>query len=280
MMKELNKLMKRPALYDTGISEYTWIWTDEHISKGMLDAHLQPNWDAATRQQTHVQEVVKWIGTIAPAKTYPALLDLGCGPGIYTELFHDMGYQVTGIDVSKRSIEYAEDSAKKKNLSITYLLQDYLKLDFVGQFDLITLIYYDFGALSVEHREILLGNIYSALKPGGLLIFDVYTPQHLADRVESSSWEYAEHGGFYSPIPYLNLNSFFLYEENRTFCDRNIIITEQGVQSVHIWQHTFTKEELEIDARRAGFDKFEVYGNMAGLEYSMDGKEMCIVAQK
>ena len=280
MFNELTALVKRPALYEKGTSEYTWIWTDEHISKGMLEAHLHPNWDAATRPHKYVQEIAEWIASIAPANQYPVLLDLGCGPGIYAELFHEEGYSVTGVDLSKRSLAYAEDSAKKKNLPITYYLQDYLTLDFAEQFDLVTLIYYDFGVLSANNRAKLLANIYTALKPGGLLIFDAYTPQYLSGREESTSWEYANNGGFFSPQPHVCLNSFFLYEGNHTFCDRHIIITERGIHSVNLWQHTFTKEELAQDLSVTGFCIKNIYGNMTGAEYSVNGKEMCIVAQK
>ena len=142
------------------------------------------------------------------------------------------------------------------------------------------MIYYDFGVLSTKIRETLLANIYTALKPGGLFIFDVNTPQHLFDCEENTSWEYANNGGFFSPQPHLCLNSFFLYEEKRTFCDRRIIITEQGIHSVNLWQHTFTKDELAKDLSLAGFGIKNIYGNMAGAEYSVNGKEMCIVAQK
>jgi len=273
-------LMKRPELYEKGTSEYTWIWTDEHISKGMLEAHLHPDWDAATRPHAYVKEIVRWIGSIAPAGKYSALLDLGCGPGIYAELFHEEGYRVTGVDLSKRSLAYAEAEALKKELPITYCLKDYLALDYVEHFDLITLIYYDFGVLSPQNREKLLRNIHSALKPGGLLVFDVFTPQHTASREENTSWDYAESGGFFSHKPHLNLKSFFLYEEKRTFCERHIIITEQEIHSVNIWQHTFTKDELTNDLSSAGFGIKNIYGNMAGAEYSANGKEMCIVAQK
>ena len=55
------------------------------------------------------------------------LLDLGCGPGIYAELFYQYGYQVTGIDLSKRSISYAQASAKQKGFDIIYLRSDYTK---------------------------------------------------------------------------------------------------------------------------------------------------------
>ena len=278
MFNELTALMRKPALFEKGEAEYSTIWTDEHISKGMLEAHLNPDWDAATRNHVTVQQAVKWIGSVAPATKYPTLLDLGCGPGIYAELFHKEGYQVTGVDLSERSITYAQNQAKEKSLPITYLLCDYLSLDFVERFDIITLIYHDFAVLCKQDRGKLLNKIRIALKPGGLFIFDVNTPLHLADSEESTSWTYENGGGFFNSNPHVLLNSTFLYEEKRTKCEQHIIITEQGAKSVNLWQHTFTKEDLANELNDAGFGVKGFYGNITGETFSDEGKEMCIIA--
>lgn len=59
MNKELlNFLKKRPELYEQNVSK---LWDDEHISKGMLEAHLNPDLDAATRNYKFVDKSVKWI---------------------------------------------------------------------------------------------------------------------------------------------------------------------------------------------------------------------------
>ena len=82
----------------------------------MLKAHLNENQESATRKLDFVKKSVAWINTVLPNHHYNNLLDLGCGPGIYAELFYQYGYQVTGIDLSKRSISYAQASAKQKDL--------------------------------------------------------------------------------------------------------------------------------------------------------------------
>jgi len=280
MFAQLQALLGKPALYENSENCTAKLWCDEHISKGMLEAHLNPDWNAATRPHATVGENVKWIGFVAPADKYPALLDLGCGPGIYTELFHEAGYQVTGMDFSKRSINYARNSAREKGLPITYHYRDYLTLDFEEQFDLITLINYDFGVLCTEDRAKLLTKIHAALRPNGLLIFDVFTPHHLSGREESSSWEYNRNGGFSSPKPHLSLNSYFLYEEGRTSCSRHIIITEHEITPLYIWEHRFTADDLTQDLNAAGLSVKHFYGNMLGADCREDGNEICIVAQK
>lgn len=126
----------------------------------MLESHLEPNGDAATRKHAFVRESVQWIAKIVPVEKYRTLLDLGCGSGIYAELFHEVGYCVIGADFSERSIHYARNSAQEKNLPITYHLCDYLTLDFTEQFDIVTLINYDFGLLSTENRAKLLKKFF------------------------------------------------------------------------------------------------------------------------
>jgi hypothetical protein len=46
MFSEIQKYAIKPELYAPSTSNF---WNDEHISKGMLEAHLNPSWDAASR---------------------------------------------------------------------------------------------------------------------------------------------------------------------------------------------------------------------------------------
>ena len=276
MFAQLKTMTEKPTLYEQGTAE---LWTDEHTSKGMLEAHLHPDVDAATRNHATVKENVDWISTVAPVETYRHLLDLGCGPGIYAEEFHKAGYQVTGIDISRRSIEYAQNSAKAGGLPITYHHQNFLAMDFKEEFDIATLIYYDFCTLTPEARAKTLRNIYAALKPAGLLIVEVHTPQQFFGQKEHKHWEYAE-SGFFCAKPHLSLTSFYRYDEQNTILNQYIIATEDDVRSINVWHHTFTKDEFTQDLSVAGFNVKDIFGNMTGAGYDKGGKEMCVVAQK
>ena len=276
MFAQLMTMMNKPALYEKGSME---LWTDDHISKGMLEAHLNPDMDGATRKHTTVQEIVKWISEVAPSNKYHNLLDLGCGPGIYAEEFCKAGYSVTGIDFSQRSISHAEKSACKNNLPITYHQGDYLQMDFIEKFDIVTLIYCEFGAISTDDRTNLLKKIHSALKPNGLLIFDVFSPHHYTGIDEYKNWEYAENG-FFSNEPHLCLHSLYRYDEHKTFCKQHIIITERSIRHINVWEHTFTKSELSHDLSSAGLSAKDFYGGISGTDYCENGKEICVIAQK
>jgi len=47
-------------------------------------------------------------------------LDVGCGGGLLTEELAEMGFAVTGIDPSARSLEFARAHAAEKGLTIGY----------------------------------------------------------------------------------------------------------------------------------------------------------------
>ncbi len=58
MFNKLKKYTTKPKLYAPSTKKF---WDDEHISKGMLEAHLNPNWDVATRKPEFLDKSVNWI---------------------------------------------------------------------------------------------------------------------------------------------------------------------------------------------------------------------------
>jgi 2-polyprenyl-6-hydroxyphenyl methylase / 3-demethylubiquinone-9 3-methyltransferase len=98
------------------------------------------------------------------------LLDLGCGGGVLTEEFASMGCQVTGIDISPRSIEIARRHAARAGLSIEYHVGSATQLPFDSE---------SYDAVSccdvLEHIhawEDVIAEAGRVLKPGGLFFFD------------------------------------------------------------------------------------------------------------
>jgi len=276
VLNEISKYLLKPKLYTPGTDS---IWNDEYISEIMLDIHLDPDNDASTRKHEFVNKSVEWITNIAPPTLYKFLLDLGCGPGIYAERFNIAGYNVTGIDFSERSIRYAEVQAALDKSDIEYHCQNYLEMDFTEKFDIVTLIYCDYAVLSLDDRIALLSKIYKALKPGGKFIFDVFT--HKMRRPESQSWYYSEREGFFSAKPHICLDAVYQYDdEDKTQLWQNVIITAQSVHCYKIWDHFFNKDEIIKEVKPAGFSAYEIYGDIAGKEYSSTGETICCVFTK
>ena len=72
MFNELRKYLKKPELYAPSAGIF---WDDEHISKGMLVAHLAPHRNASTRSHDFFVKSVEWITSIAPPIKLQQLLD-------------------------------------------------------------------------------------------------------------------------------------------------------------------------------------------------------------
>lgn len=276
IFNELKKYTTRPKLYAPSTNKF---WDDAHISKGLLKAHLDPNWDAATRKPEFLDKSVNWTSKIAPPSQYKYLLDLGCGPGLYAERFSTAGYFVTGVDFSKRSIAYAKERMLLNKSNIEYLYQDYLTIDYIEQFDVITLIYCDYPALSITDRLNLLRKVYKALKPGGKFIFDVFTPKMRKE--EGHSWQYSEEGGFWSEKPHVCLEAVYQYDDDdQTELRQSIVITDETVHCYNIWDHFFTKEALLSEIQPICFKACDLSGDIAGKEFSNTGETICGVITK
>lgn len=271
--KLIDALKTEPAAYETtGIA----FWDDEHVSKSMLQAHLSPLADGASRKHAFMEASVNWIATLPlPGQ---ALLDLGCGPGLYAQLFAEKGFCVTGIDFSKRSIEYAKQAALGEGKNIRYLYQNYMEIDYTNAFDAVTLIYCDFGVLPPQSRKQLLGKIYAALKPNGLFIVDAWTPAQYLDFEDNMQTTY-EDTGFWREEPYICIQKNKRYE-NQVFLEQYTIVTKENCETYNNWNHAFTPDELEADLQQAGFTMEGLYGNVAGPPFNDKSTSLCAVGKK
>ena len=258
---ETNKIIKhavKPALYEKGTAV---MWTDEHISKQLLEIHLHPDIDLASRKKATIEKTINWIFTQVEAKELK-ILDLGCGPGLYTQQIAQKGHKVTGVDFSKNSIDYAKKQAKVNKLEIEYIKKNYLDLDLPeNKFDLVMMIYTDLGVLLPEERFQLLGKIEKALKPGGTFIFDVLNDRDLDKKVSPKNWE-ASVQGFWRNTPYLTLSESFFYELEKVILNQHIVAEDEKTSVYRFWTHYFSHDDLKRLLKPFDFTGIEFYENV------------------
>ncbi len=98
------------------------------------------------------------------------VLDIGCGGGILSEEIHKSGADVTGIDISEKSIKIAQSHADEKDLKITYLKESIFDISnkSIGKFD--TIICFEMIE-HVDNPEELLEVINKLSKKGTNIIF-------------------------------------------------------------------------------------------------------------
>jgi len=105
-------------------------WNDPDFSRRMLNEHLSQEHDAASRRFEIIDKHVKWIHNQVLKGNPTRILDLGCGPGLYTNRLARLGHRCVGIDFSPASIAYAREQAEEAGLECTYIHQDIRAADY------------------------------------------------------------------------------------------------------------------------------------------------------
>lgn len=151
-MDSLEPRNKRPEPFSAFTTPE--FWDDDHISERMLAHHLDPDSPLASRTHAFIDRSVEWMVKQLELHRGSRLLDLGCGPGLYAARLASRGFEVTGVDVSRRSIAHLTDVAARENLPITTIQGSYLDLgiNFGGDYDAAILIYEDYCAMSPVQR--------------------------------------------------------------------------------------------------------------------------------
>jgi SAM-dependent methyltransferase len=273
----LRRLQEKPAPFTPGEPLF---WDDPHISKGMLATHLDPNTDMASRRPEWIEKSVAWIVEELDLGPGDKVLDLGCGPGLYTSRFAQRGLQVSGVDYSRRSIEYAKQQAAEHGLDIEYRYQDYLTLDDAEQYQAAFLIYGDYCPLSPEKRSKLLKNVHRALVPGGFFVLDVTTREHRRLYGSKNGW-YVVERGFWKPGWHLVLEQGFDYPELMIFLDQFIVIEADGkVSGYRNWFQDYNLERITAELEEGGFTVESAWSDLMGTPYREDTEWIGLVTRR
>ena len=261
LLFHLLSLQHKPAPFTPGEPLF---WDDPHISSQMLKAHLDPTTDLASRKSETIDLSTAWIMAALVLQPGDAVLDLGCGPGLYALRLARLGLQVTGVDASCRSISYAREAAAQEGLAIDYRNQDYLTLEDEDRYDAALLIFGDYCTFKPEDRQQILANVRRALKPGGHFVFDVSTREHRMRHGAQNGW-YASEGGFWLPDPHLVLEQGFDYPEDAIYLDQYIVIGSDGTLTVYRnWFQDFTPKAITTELLAAGFTVEGCYADLTG----------------
>lgn len=275
MFEQLERINQRPTPWTHITTEQ--LWNDEHTSAQMLQLHLNPDLDMASRQTSFIDHSVQWLANTFNIEDSTRICDFGCGPGLYTQRFAQHSAQVTGIDFSTRSISYARKKAQESGLEINYVHQNYLQFETPHTFNLITLIMCDFCALSPQQRATLLQKFQGLLTDDGAVILDVYTIAAFTQREETR--EYAPNllQGFWSAEKYYGFLNTFRYESEKVVLDKYTLITKKQQWEIYNWLQYFSLEALRKEVEANGFTIAALYGDVAGKPYDEQTKEITVV---
>jgi SAM-dependent methyltransferase len=275
MFELLQDISRRPEPF----SRYTAmeLWTRPHLARQMLSFHLNQETELASRRFETIDQIVSWIDSQL-GLSGKRVCDLGCGPGLYTQRFADRGAEVSGVDFSAHSLEYARLRASEDKQSISYVEADYLADELPQGFDIVTLIYTDYSVLSPTQRASLLGRIRKMLNPGGRLVMDVAGMGSLAAKQECTLIENNLMQGFWAEGDYVGIQRNFVYPDECLSLDRYVIVEPAETWQVFNWFQYFTPESLREELVSAGFSVEQMYGGLRGEPLETDGDFIGVIA--
>jgi SAM-dependent methyltransferase len=273
----LEEINSRPKPYEFYTASE--LWTDEYTSKQMLSFHLNPEIDVSSRRLSFINRSADWIISQFDIYEGKSVADFGCGPGLYTERLARTNAAITGIDFSKNSIEYARNRARTERLTINYVNQNYLEFNSDHKYDLITMIFCDFCALSPGQRKLLLEKFRGLLKPKGSILLDAYLMNAFRQKTESATYSVSLENGFWSPEKYYCFLNAFKYDDVKVTLDKYTIIERDRTRQIFNWLQYYDKESMAEEFAGSGLKIEKYLANVAGDEFDADGDEFAVIAK-
>ena len=106
---------------------------------------------------------------------YRRILDLGCGTGNHSLPLARRGYEMTGVDLSADMVALARRKAEGAGIRARFETGDVRTVDLGERFDAAIILFAVLGYLtSDEDVAAGLANIRRHLRPGGVLVIDVW----------------------------------------------------------------------------------------------------------
>lgn len=274
----MTQITERPEPF----SAYTTpeFWDDDHISASMLAYHLDPDSYPASRPHAFIDASAAWLVDALDLAPGDDLLDLGCGPGLYSVRIARTGVQVTGVDVSRRSLAHARGAAAAESLPADFRRANYLTDDLGGPYDAAILVYEDYCALSPSQRVTLLRRTREALHPEGRLALDVTAAPRFDDVTPTVVEARDLDDGFWAESPYEGTHETFTWPALRLVLDRYTITEHGRVRQFWNWMHCLTPTQVAAELQTAGFEPPEVYGDVVGAPYDPTSPVFAVVSRR
>ena len=257
-------------------------WHDPEFSRRMLAEHLTQRHDAASRRFAKINRHVDWIHRELLKGTPTKVLDLGCGPGLYTSRLARLGHQYVGIDISPASIAYASAQAVKRGLRSSYLLQDMRTADYGRGYGLVMLIFGEFNVFQSRDARHILEKAHAALSPGGVLLLEPHTFDAVREMGEKDAHWYSADSGLFSDEPYLCLRESFWHPDHAATTERYYVVDAHTgrVNGYASSMQAYTDAEYRALLSKCGFGDIRFRPSMGGSGDEGEGGLVVITSRK
>lgn len=228
------------------------IWTHPKFENFVLKSYIDPSIPGGGQDEDEINGIVNKIDKYFDGKE-KTLIDIGCGAGLHCVKFDRKGFDVTGVDISQKAIDYAKSKNKENNTNIEYICDDIFNVDFEGEFDISTLLYKTYATFSNEDRSKFLGKVREMLRVDGILIFDIPLVSEFNQYNEINLWAEMPANNIILEERFINLISVKKYPGNLLLNNTIYLTDNENIYSFNDWLQFFTKKEIAVELERNNF---------------------------
>jgi SAM-dependent methyltransferase len=235
---------------------------------------------SGARSDSEARAVVDLLQMDQPRRRSLRVLDLACGFGRIANRLALLGHRVTGVEYLPGFLEIARDAARQFGIldapgygpSVSFIQGDMRQIDFDEEFDRAVMMFNSFGYFPDEENFQVLQRLGRALKPGGLLGFDIanrdgvlsnFHPHYVTEKDDS-----------------LMINRFSFEVETGRLHNQRIIIREGVRKDLPFSVRLYSVTELRDLLAQAGLTLAHVYGEWDGQPLAFDSPSLVVIARK
>ncbi|MFJ4689026.1 class I SAM-dependent methyltransferase [Streptomyces sp. NPDC088789] len=223
-------------------------------------------------EQRHTQ--AEELLATSPLLAFPSgarVLDLCCGPGVFTVPLARRGHRVTGVDLSPALLERARKHTDDAGVQVTYVRADARAYTEPAAFDVVLNMFTSFGYFEdpADNARVL-RTMRDCLVPGGTLVLDLAGKELLARRVTPP--KVVRRGD-----DLMVQTDSVLDDWARLSSEWVLVRGERVTRATLVW-FVYSAVELRRMAEEAGFGRIEVFGGFDGRPYDENAERLVLRA--
>ena len=228
----------------------------------------QNNQSRFDREPPFLAEVFRRYGSVE------RVLDVGCGTGGHLDRLSRLGLAGMGVDLNERMLDYARTARPH----LSFYAADMRALRFDEEFDAVVSLCTTFSYNTTNEDVVTaLGCFHRALRPGGLVVIDVFNPIRLIqtrgylEEIEAV-WESLN-------LRYVTAHDIDEARQLQIATQSVFRIDDQTLVQRDVTEfRLFFPQELRYFLETSAFRFLRFYGDFDAERTSLDGKRLIAVA--
>src|SRR5664279_586951 len=229
-------------------------------------------WEKAIPEEWSAREAAFLTDVMAIGKG-SSILDIPCGFGRLAIPLAKMGFNLTGVDISKRFLSSLDKKVKAENLPIRIIEGNILFLELSGSFDGAVCMGNSFGYFDYDGMKTFVEKVVSCLKTGARFVIN---SGMLAESILKNipvEKTYA--------LEDLTMQVNNEYIVGDSYMISHLTYKKNGLEEKHDYKHfVYTVGELKRLLNSLGLKIVAIYGNIEKKLYEYGDQQAFIVSEK